>query len=285
MSDRVNTLNIREYTLDSMPKNPAIVIVAKRGSGKTWVCRSLLEHLHDYPVGIIISHTERIDPFFGDFFPDTFIYNKYDAIIFKKILARQVYIKEKAEAKRKEGKTIDTRLFLMMDDCLSGNKEWGKDENLKEILFNGRHYDITYILTMQAPLAITPELRSNFDLVMLLDTDVRKEQEKYNENYTGIFPNFNAFKRVYDKLTADHGVMVVVKRGTNGSDITNKIYHYKAHESHPSMLGCKQFIRYHKKNYDKEWRKKLLANMLQFDINDLVKQRNTQQFKVDVNGR
>ena len=84
----------------------------KAGGGKTWVCRSLLNRFRDIPVGIIISHTEKTDPFFQEFFPDAFIYNEYKPQIFKKIIARQIAIRDKAATKLKEGKKIDTRIRL-----------------------------------------------------------------------------------------------------------------------------------------------------------------------------
>lgn len=280
-----STLTINEFNLKNMCKNPAIVIITKRGGGKTWVCRSLLNHFRDIPVGIIISHTEKTDTFFGNFFPDAFIYNDYKTEIFNKIIQRQIMIKEKAAKYEKMGKKIDTRIFLLMDDCLSDSKTWSKDNALKEILFNGRHYDITYILTMQAPLGITPELRTNFDYVMLLYTDNFNEQNKFYQHYTGMFPSFGAFKEVYDKLTENYGVMIIVKRNA-GRDLNEKIFHYKAKNMDPSMIGCKQMINFHNANYDKNWLKKTM--LTHFDVSTLMKKKNAPSFsveKVDQSGK
>lgn len=273
-----NKLQIKELELHSMCANPAIVIITKRGGGKTWVCRSLLNRFRDIPVGIIISHTEKTDPFFQNFFPDAFIYNVYKPAIFQKIIARQVAIREKAAQKAKQGKKLDTRILLLMDDCLSNSKDWSKDEALKEILFNGRHLDITYILTMQAPLGIIPELRTNFDYVFLLYTDNFNEQKKFFDHYTGMFPNFNAFKEVYDRLTENYGVMVIKKREA-GRAIEDKVFHYKASKISPAMIGCRQMKKYHDRNYDPEWLKKSFQNT--FDINSFVKKRNVGIFDVE----
>lgn len=249
-------LGIREFSLDQMAgQDPAIVIIAKRGSGKTWVCRSLLDHFRDIPAGIIISRTESKDPFFSSFFPETFIYDDYNPIIFHKILERQVKIMGKAKQKALEGKKIDTRFLLLMDDCLANCKEWSKDENLKEILFDGRHYHITYVLTMQQPMAIAPDLRSNFDYVFLMYTDIISEQKKFYEHYAGMFDSQFQFKNVYEKLTDDHGCMVLKKRNA-GKLLTDKIFHYKSSDISPPRFGCRQFQAFHDKNFDKNWTKK-----------------------------
>ena len=75
---------------------------------------------------------------------------------------------EKMKEKEKEGKNIDPRGFILMDDCLSKKGSWMKDQPIMELLFNGRHYRLMYMLTMQFPLGITPELRCNFDYIFLL---------------------------------------------------------------------------------------------------------------------
>ena len=61
--------------------------------------------------------------------------------------------------------------------CQKRKRGQKKDEKIMEILMNGRHYELTYILTMQTPLGITPDLRLNFDYVFLL-----KEDSTINKN-------------------------------------------------------------------------------------------------------
>lgn len=281
--DDSNELYIKQFNLSQLCSNPAIVVIAKRGSGKTWVCRSLLNYLKSIPVGVIISKSEKTDPFFQDFFPDSFIYGGYDTIIFKKIISRQMRIREKAKRKREQGKKIDTRIFLLMDDCLSDSKTWGKDENLKEILYNGRHYDITYILTMQYPMGIPPDLRANFDYIFLLYIDNTDEQTKIYKYYTGMFPSLSAFKQVFLRLTDSYGVMVVVKRGA-GRLLNEKVYHYKASNVKPNMLGCNQMKKYHDINYNKDWMRQTVQN--EFDPSTwLNKKNNFSVKKLDAQGK
>ena len=265
MSDCIGgKLQIQRLHLSTLCKNPAIVIITKRGGGKTWVCRSLLDQFRDIPVGVIISHTEKDDHFFQKFFPDAFIYDDYTPVVFKKIVARQVMILDKAKRKAKEGKKIDTRLFLLMDDCLSNSKVWSKDEALKKILFDGRHLDITYVLTMQASLGIPPELRENFDYVLLMEMDSINEQKKLFDHYVGTFPNFNAFREVYAKLTENYGVMVVKKRDA-GKRTNEKIFSFRSRDIKPAMIGCKQLLKYHDLNYDPEWLQKSFMRIADAD--------------------
>ena len=69
-------LHIKRFRLSQMVKNPAILMIGKRGNGKSWICRSLLKYLDDIPTGIAIAPTEKVaeDPFYESFIPNSYIY-------------------------------------------------------------------------------------------------------------------------------------------------------------------------------------------------------------------
>lgn len=275
------SLPINEFKLESMCENPAIVMIAKRASGKSWLCRSILKHFRDIPVGIIIAPTEKMasPPFYSDFFPDSYIHYEYRSEIIEKLLFRQDTMIQKMQEKEKEGKIIDPRGFILMDDCLASGGTWKKDQPIMELLFNGRHFRLMYMLTMQFPLGITPELRGNFDYIFLLSEDIYSNLKRLYDHYAGIFPSFDSFRQVFTEITRDHGAMVIVNRGARSSFL-EKIYWYKANnEQLDKMIGCDQFINFHKKNYDVNWKKK----NKQIDIMDICgkKKTNTKQIHID----
>jgi hypothetical protein len=249
-----NTIPIREFHLDSMEENPTIAMIAKRGSGKTWICRSLLKHYENIPGGMIISKTEEADTFYSDFFPEIFIHKEYTSEAIESLFYRQNEMKKKKRAKREEGKKIDSRAFLLMDDCLADSNEWKKDQSMLDLFYNGRHSDITFILTMQYPLGIGPSLRSNIDYIFLLATDFVKIQKIIYENYAGMFPTFKSFKEVYSQITENYGAMVIVNRGHPSRDICDKIFWFRSEkETFDKEIGCSQFRDFNKKNYDKNY--------------------------------
>ena len=255
MQDQVDDkLPIQQFSLDDMVINPSIIMIAKRGSGKSWITKAIIFKYTDIPVGVIISPTEKDNPFFVDFFPDTFIFYKYESKILRKLLLRQKIVLKKAREKKEKGKYIDPRALLVMDDCLASKGTWAKDPLVSELLFNGRHRQITYILTMQFPLGITPELRGNFDYVFLLAEDTTSNLKRIYEHYAGMFPDFNSFRQVFRQLTEDYGAMVIKNRGSR-TNLFDKIAFYKAPtlKNEDLDFGCKQFRTYHKKNYNKEW--------------------------------
>ena len=248
---------ITEFKFEYLVENPAIVMIAKRGSGKSWVCKALLKHFEKIPVGIIISRTDRVDPFFSHFFPDSFIFYDYKSEVIERLVRRQETMMEKYKEKKKEGKRIDPRAIIIMDDCLASKGTWMRDQPISELLFNGRHFYITYVLTMQYPLGITPELRCNFDYIFLLAEDSFGNIKRMHEHYAGMFPTLDSFRQVFMQLTENFGCMVINNRGSRKS-LFDKIYHYKAPTISNSEIksGCYQFRKYHEENYDQEWAKK-----------------------------
>lgn len=249
---------LKQFSFSNMVEHPSIVMVAKRGSGKSWAVRDILYHFRDIPVGIIIAPTDRMNCFYGKFFPDSYIYYNYRSEIIEKLIARQVKIKEKNEARIKAGKTpIDTRAFVVMDDCLAQKGDWARDEPIKELLFNGRHYNIMYILTMQFSLSISPELRTNFDYIFLLADDFTSNQKRMFDHYAGMFQNFEHFKQIFLQLTADYGSMVIVNRGAR-AQFWEKVFWYQAKPppTEEIKFGHKEFREYHQNNYNEAWREK-----------------------------
>ena len=159
-------LQIKRFPIESMADHSTVCMIAKRATGKSYLTREILYHKRKMPASVIISRTEKLNRFYGDFCPDSYIYNEFDTEILGKIYERQAKMNEDNQKRKKESKKLkDDRLMLIMDDCMSSKGEWLKDPQILELFFNGRHHHVSFILTMQFSLGIPPELRSNFDYV------------------------------------------------------------------------------------------------------------------------
>ncbi len=252
-----DSLPVRQFKMQDMVENPSIIMIAKRGSGKSWVTKAIMMHFNSIPCGVVIAPTDRMNSFYNDFFPDTYIHYEYKSQLIVKILDRQTQMIDKQQLKKKQGKNIDVRTFIIMDDCLGDKKSWVRDRPILELLFNGRHYQIMYILTMQFALGITPELRSNFDYIFLLKAEFMSEQKKLFDHYAGMFPNFDSFRQVFNELTANFGCMVIDNR-RKASNPLERLFWYRAPDmsGKQKLMGGKQFRKFHECNYDKDWKRK-----------------------------
>ena len=241
--------NIREFNLDKMVSNPAIVMIAKRGSGKSFIVRDLMHHYRDIPCGAVIAPTDRMNSFYRYFFPDLYIHYNMDNGIIDNVLKRQTLLCRKS--KHDDETVTDRNAVLVMDDFLETQKGWLKNKSITEVLMNGRHYGLTYLLTMQTPLGITPDLRLNFDYIFLLKEDSVINKKKLWDNYASMFPTFAAFEKVFDKCTEDYGAMVIDNRKPS-NDITEKVFWYKA-QDRKFTFGSVDFLLYHKNFYESDY--------------------------------
>lgn len=269
-----DNITINKFDLNSMKPNATILIIAKRGSGKTFLCRNLLQQIRDIPGGIIISPTDVISGFYQKFFPSSYIHSKYNKDIMQSILDRQKiasskfikkacsFIPEASENAKlalsllhvKIDKKYDPRAFILMDDCMAGKKDWANDENIRELMFNGRHYYLTLIMTLQQPKGIQPEYRSNFDYVFLLANDSMIERKKLYEAYCSVFKTFNQFEKVFDEITKNYGCLVVCNVAGPNKTISEKIFCYKAPSDEIIERICSdKFHKLHDKLYNPDW--------------------------------
>ncbi len=56
---------------------------------------------------------------------------------------------------------INPNLLLVIDDCAASIKEWRDLTETKQLFFQGRHFKVTTVLTMQTESIIPPALRTN----------------------------------------------------------------------------------------------------------------------------
>ena len=270
-------LRLKRFNIKEMVEHATIAMIAKRASGKSYLTREILYHKRDLPSAVVISRTEKLNKFYGEFIPDSYIYDNFDSEILTRIYSRQAKVSGDNEKRIKNGKKAkDDRLMLIMDDCMSSKGTWVKDQNILELFFNGRHHHVSFILTMQYCVGIPPEMRSNFDYIFLLAEDFISNQKRLYEHYAGMFPSFDIFKQVFAEITQNYGIMVINNR-VHSTDITEKVFWYKAKKVPDFKLGSKKYIKFHKKYYDSEWNKRLPI----FDPSDiLAKKRNN--FKINV---
>ena len=274
-----DNLPIQQFKLENMVDSPSILMIAKRGSGKSYVCRALISHFKKLPGGVVISQTDRMNGFYKKHagVPDSYIHNEYKTEIAERILYRQKRMIQKAKEKAKEGKKVDPSIFLIMDDCMSDNRAWSKDKPIKTILFEGRHYKITYILTLQDPMGIPPDLRGNIDYVFLLADDKVNNQKKLYDHYAGIFNTFDQFRQVFMDLTEDYGCMVVDNRRPCRS-ILDKIYWFKAKDKDVDKIGTGQYRDIHYDNYDNKWEE----HELKMDANTYLDEKKKNKTRINI---
>ena len=222
-------------------KGPVIVLIGRRDTGKSFLVRDLLYHHQDIPIGTVISGTEEGNGFYGTMIPKLFIHDEYNTAIVENVLKRQrgVLKQMKKEIDSYKRTTIDPRTFLILDDCLY-DASWSKDKMMRLLFMNGRHWKIMCIITMQYPLGIPPNLRTNIDYVFILREPYITNRRRIYENYAGMFPTFESFCQVMDQCTENFECLVI-NNNAKSNKLQEQIFWYKATSHNDFRLGSKEY--------------------------------------------
>jgi hypothetical protein len=222
-------------------KGPVVILIGRRDTGKSFLVRDLLYYHQDIPIGTVISGTEAGNGFFGSHVPKLFIHDEYNTAIIENILKRQkLVLKQVKKEKEAYGRSnIDPRAFVILDDCLYDNS-WSKDKVMRLLFMNGRHWKIMLIITMQFPLGVPPNLRTNVDYVFILREPYISNRKRIYENYAGMFPTFESFCQVMDQCTENYECLVI-NNNSKSNKLDDQIFWYKAANHGDFRLGAKEF--------------------------------------------
>lgn len=232
---------IRDRCAQDSRKAPMIVLIGKRDTGKSFLVKDILANTRDcFPVGTVISGSEVASPFFQEMVPSKLIHDKYNPSIVTSAIKRQMMVKQQRNSQLRSGSSnVDTRAFLILDDCLY-DKTWMNEESTRYIFMNGRHIDMATLITMQYPLGVPPNLRTNIDFVFILRETVLNNRKRIYDNYAGMFPTFQMFCQFMDQCTENYECLVICN-GIQSNRLEDQVFWYKASE-HPPFKMCDESL-------------------------------------------
>jgi hypothetical protein len=243
MAIELNKFNMKwiEFLPDEN-KGPVIVLIGRRDTGKSFLVKDLLYHHTDIPIGTVISGTEAGNHFYENMVPPRFIHEEYDTSIIFRLLQRQkqVLADMRTESIR-SGRVsqFDPRAFLIMDDCLYDDS-WARDKLVRMMFMNGRHWKLMVVITMQYPLGIPPNLRSQIDYIFILRETYISNKRRIYENYAGMFPTFDSFVQVMDQCTENFECLVI-HNNTKSNKLTDQVFWYKGEPRSDYRMGSREY--------------------------------------------
>jgi hypothetical protein len=268
-------LQLRKFDVASIPDDKIIVMIGKRGTGKTEIIKDILYYKRDFPIGTVINPTESANRNFSTMIPPIFIHDEYKPEIIDNVLRRQTMIMKKLNQENQiYGRTsIDPRAFLIMDDCLYDNA-WKKDKNIRYIFMNGRHKRLMFILTMQFVLGVSPELRTNIDYIFILRENIISNRKRIYDSFAGMFPTFEMFCQVMDQCTENYECLVI-DNTSKSNRLEEQVFWYKADPHEEFTIGSRELWELHNQTMVDEENEEEL-----FDISTFKKKKNTIQLNV-----
>jgi hypothetical protein len=241
------TLELKKFDMRTImfrkeeKQGPVVVMIGKRDTGKSVLVKDLLYNHQNIPIGTVISGTEAGNGFYGEIVPKLFIHNEYNSVIIENVLRRQkAVLKQVVKEQTTYNKSsIDPRAFVILDDCLYDDK-WARDKLMRMLFMNGRHWKVMLVITMQYPLGIPPNLRTNIDYVFILRENIGGNRKRIYINYASMFATFEAFCSVLDNCTENYECLVI-HNGSKSNKLTDQIFWYRAEQRGNFKMGSKEF--------------------------------------------
>ena len=101
-------------------------------------------------------------------------------------------------------------------------------------------WKVLLLITMQYPLGIPPNLRTNIDYVFILREPYLTNRKRIWENYASMFPTLESFCAVMDQTTENFECLVI-NNNSKSNKLNDQIFWYKAQEHKDFKLGAKEF--------------------------------------------
>ena len=241
-----DVISINELDLDMISPNSekslsgdgsTIVVIGKRGTGKSFLIKSLLYNKSAYiPVGIVFSGTEESNHFYTNFVPKEFVYTTLNTEALTDYTKRQKKTWEHMK---------NPWSLCLIDDCMDDPKHF-KTPLFQDIFKNGRHWKTMFILSLQYCLDISPNIRTNIDGVFILRETNLKNRKKIWENYAGIIPDFELFTELMNSLTENYTALYIHNKGTS-NNWQELVFWYKAKATPDDFkFGCVDYWQFAK---------------------------------------
>jgi hypothetical protein len=211
-------LRVRQFDPTTLKSHRIILVVGKRGTGKSVLQRDLMYHLSSrLDFGLAMSPTEETCETFRQHMPDTWIYPSFSSTKLDTMLTMQ---RELVRQKKQRA------LFVLMDDCMY-DKRILKGTGIRDLFMNGRHLSITLCNAVQYVMDISPDLRTQIDYVFALRENIISNKNKLWKYFFGMFEKYEDFARVMDKCTESHGALVM-DNTTGSCKVEESIFWYRA---------------------------------------------------------
>lgn len=211
-------LRVKRFDPNTLKPHRIIILVGKRGTGKSILTRDLMYHLKNkIDFGLAMTPTEESAEMFRDHMPDSWIYNGFSTTKLDQMLSLQRELVKQKKTKN---------LFIIMDDCMY-DKKILKSVAMRDLFMNGRHVHITLCNAVQYVMDMGPDLRTQVDYVFALRENIISNKAKLWKYFFGMFEKYDDFAKVMDKCTANHGCLVM-DNTTGSCNVEDCIYWYKA---------------------------------------------------------
>ena len=162
--------------------------------------------MRDLPFGLVMTET-RMNGFWQKRVPPRFVFQGWREDILIQLIKRQ-----KMLIKKYGKEDPRTFAFIILDDVIADQKAIRWSKNVNSFFVEGRHLNITVLLTTQYMKGIGPMIRGNMDIAFLQPIYSRMDREVIRDLYGG-FMEKRDFMQLMDEL-----ILVEEQEGNTAHD-------------------------------------------------------------------
>ena len=234
----MSKLKIKRWDPQTMKTTSTILLVGRRGAGKSTLMTDLAWHFAQrdcFDLALGMSPTDESSESLGSFLPKTLIYDSFREDKIAALMASQ-----KAAWKRGHGPHV----VLFLDDC-AYDKSCFRSTTMRELFMNGRHRRICLVFAVQYLMDMPPDIRSNIDVVIAARDPIHSSREKLWKCFFGLFRTIEEFNLTFSACTANYETLVMHgNTGSQSNDIEDCIFWHKADPNRPKFrLGKEVYWR------------------------------------------
>jgi len=156
---------------------------------------------------------------------------------------------------RRRGKPM-VNVYLLLDDTGFDQRMWN-DATLKEMLMNGRQYNLDIYCCLQYMKSVTASMRGQFDYIYIFKERAPENLRKVYDVFAGgFFDSKLVFETVFRSCTLDRRAFVIKNADVDENEgaFDGGVFFYKAKAKHREFsIGCEAMWRYHYRFYNQHY--------------------------------
>lgn len=229
---------IRKFDPRTIRPHSTVLFAGGRRTGKSFCMRDWMYHIRKRVYDCYVYSGTREDKFpWEEFTPEKYV--NYVGEVFpdadlKAALDRQQLRKQIAVEHRQE---CPPSLFVFEDLEFLKKSMW-KNQQIRKLMFNGRHFASVCFAAVQYIMEIDMAIRGMFDYAIFAVTPSQAVRKRIHAQFGGVVASFSKFEKIFMQCTRDHRVMVVDCRATEYG-IEDSIFWYKASDNGIFKIGVK----------------------------------------------
>lgn len=203
-------IDVPRFEPVNFPKCGFVLVLAKRGSGKSVYCAYMASRLPFVATGMAmaICGSEKVCQDWRQFIPNLYVHAASIEVLDMVIQNQNKLAKYYATKSMPIPDELHVTLFI--DDCASIPRIM-KSKQLKYLASNSRHLNMCIIIAAQYFIQVVREIRSQFDITVLLGKQTARNIKTVNDdNATSV--DLRTFRAVVISMLKDFGVLLIDSR-------------------------------------------------------------------------